>query len=439
MLDDNIPQPWRARSTLVLTLTLVAVGLGNLQRLPFLMGEHGGGTFFLGYVVALCALSIPVMIAEVAIGSLGRGSPGLALHWAASTANRDTRWRHLGVAQALLALALPAVAILTSVWCLHWARVLYSGALASASAIDIAGAFLAHVDNRPALFSWALVLSAAAGAVSALGIRLGLGFVAWVCLPVVTITLLGVLDFVFVYTDMRPVEEFLFSTRADRWRVDSLWHALSAAGVTLGAGLGLGMALGAQAPTGLPWGRSVLAVAIIDTGFMLVTAVIVSALLFETNVAPAEGLAALFTGLPYAFANLPVGETYGALFFGAMALIAWGAAAVLLEPMVMLLANEWQLGRVSGAILTATLVTMMIAVSVFVGELPLLQLGSVITQWLLPISLLATAIFVGWLMPRPVMRGELYREPKWLFHCWWIALRWLVPMSCVIWLLGVTV
>ena len=46
MLDDNIPQPWRARSTLVLTLTLVAVGLGNLQRLPFLMGEHGGGTFF---------------------------------------------------------------------------------------------------------------------------------------------------------------------------------------------------------------------------------------------------------------------------------------------------------------------------------------------------------------------------------------------------------
>ena len=85
----------------------------------------------------------------------------------------------------------------------------------------------------------------------------------------------------------------------------------------------------------------------------------------------------------------------------------------------MLLANEWQLGRVSGAILT-TLVAMMIAVSVFVGELPLLQLGSVITQWLLPISLLATAIFVGWLMPRPVMKC-LYREPKWLFHCWWIT------------------
>ncbi|MBA4693341.1 MAG: sodium-dependent transporter [Congregibacter sp.] len=438
MLDDNIPQPWRARSTLVLTLTLVAVGLGNVQRLPFLIGEHGGGTFFLGYVLALCALSVPVMVAEVALGSHGRASPGLALHWAASTANRDTRWRHLATAQALLALVLAAVAILTSVWCLHWAGVLYSGVLASASAIDIAGEFLAYVDNRPALFANTLMLSAAAGAVSALGIRLGLGFVAWVCLPAVAITLLGVLDFVFIYTDMRPVEEFLFASRADHWRADSLWRAVSAAGVTLGAGLGLGMALGAQSPTGLPWGRSVLAVAIIDTGFMLVTAVIVSALLFETNVAPAEGLAALFTGLPYAFANLPLGETYGALFFGAMALIAWGAAAVLLEPMVMLLADEWQLGRVSGAILSATLVAMVIAGSLFMGELPLLQLGSLITEWLLPISLLATAVFVGWLMPRPVLRGELFREPKWLFQCWWIALRWLVPTGCVVWLLGGT-
>ena len=127
MLDDNIPQPWRARSTLVLTLALVAVGLGNLQRLPYLIGEHGGGPFFLSYVVALCVLSVPVLIAEVAIGSLGRGSPGLALHWAASVANRDSRWRHLGVAQALLALIFAAVAALTAVWCLHGAMVLYSG------------------------------------------------------------------------------------------------------------------------------------------------------------------------------------------------------------------------------------------------------------------------------------------------------------------------
>ena len=71
----------------------VAIGLGNLQRMPYLIGEYGGGPFFLTYIVALCVLSVPVMIAEVTLGSLGRGSPGLALHWAAV---RPT-WIHAGV------------------------------------------------------------------------------------------------------------------------------------------------------------------------------------------------------------------------------------------------------------------------------------------------------------------------------------------------------
>ena len=68
MLDDNVPQPWRARTTLVLTLTLVAVGLGNLQRLPYLIGEYGGGTFFLAYAISLLLLSVPILIAEVVLG-----------------------------------------------------------------------------------------------------------------------------------------------------------------------------------------------------------------------------------------------------------------------------------------------------------------------------------------------------------------------------------
>ena len=104
MLDDNVPQPWRARTTLVLSLTLVAVGLGNLQRLPYLIGEFGGGAFFLAYAASVLLLSVPILIAEVALGSLGRGSPGLAMHWAASAANVDSRWRYLALLQGLLGL-----------------------------------------------------------------------------------------------------------------------------------------------------------------------------------------------------------------------------------------------------------------------------------------------------------------------------------------------
>ena len=60
-----------------------------------------------------------------------------------------------------------------------------------------------------------------------------------------------------------------------------------------------------------------------------------SSLLFNANSAR-TGLAAVFVGLPYTFANLPLGGLRRALF-GALALISWSAATLLLEPAVLLI------------------------------------------------------------------------------------------------------
>ncbi|MEK9656435.1 MAG: hypothetical protein VW202_12075, partial [Halieaceae bacterium] len=135
-----------------------------------------------------------------------------------------------------------------------WAVVIFKGDLAAASAIHVAEGYLAYVENGPSQFLSALGLLGLTGFLSAMGIRLGMGFLAWAVLPVVAITLLGVLDFIFLYTDLRAVSEYLFARDLSAWRSDAIWVALSSAGITLGAGLGLGMALGAQSPPGLPWG-----------------------------------------------------------------------------------------------------------------------------------------------------------------------------------------
>jgi hypothetical protein len=49
----------------------------------------------------------------------------------------------------------------------------------------------------------------------------------------------------------------------------------------------------------------------------------------------------------------------------------------------------------------------------------------------LPISLLALALFVGWRMPRPIVRGEFFREPRWLFLLWWELVRIVTPATVV--------
>jgi len=292
------------------------------------------------------------------------------------------------------------------------------------------------MNDRTGQFTKALMGLAAAGAVSAMGIRLGMGILAWIVLPGVAITLIGVLDFVVLTTDLRPVSAFLFSYDGSHWGVEAAQQAFLSAGGTLGAGLGVAMSLGAQAPQGLPWARSVIAVAMLDTAFLLVTAIIASALLFEVNVAPSEGLAAVFVALPYAFVNVPMGEIYGTLFFFAMAAISWSAALILMEPTVLLLEQEWGVGRLGGTILAATLAVLIVSMVLFASNATLPQLSVLLGEWLLPVSLLLTALFVGWQMPRPILRGELYREPQWLFRLWWWVIRWMTPPVCVLWLVS---
>ena len=56
-----------------------AVGLGNLWRFSYLTGEHGGAPFVLTYVLCLFLIAVPVMVAELVVGSHGRGSPMAAI------------------------------------------------------------------------------------------------------------------------------------------------------------------------------------------------------------------------------------------------------------------------------------------------------------------------------------------------------------------------
>ena len=70
---------WHSRTTFVLALAASSVGLGNLWRFSYLAGENGGGPFVLTYILCLFLVAIPVMIAEVVIGSHGGGSPVAAM------------------------------------------------------------------------------------------------------------------------------------------------------------------------------------------------------------------------------------------------------------------------------------------------------------------------------------------------------------------------
>ena len=114
-----------------------AVGLGNLWRFSYLTGEHGGAPFVVAYVLCLFLIAVPVMVAEVVIGSHGRASPVAAIRWASDRSLLSRNWMLLGVLACITGLLILSYYIVVAGWGLAYARDMQSGQFASASAVVV--------------------------------------------------------------------------------------------------------------------------------------------------------------------------------------------------------------------------------------------------------------------------------------------------------------
>jgi neurotransmitter:Na+ symporter, NSS family len=59
---------WRSKLGIIFTTSGSAIGLGTLWKLPYLMGQGGGGAFIALFLVFTLLLGMPLFIAELALG-----------------------------------------------------------------------------------------------------------------------------------------------------------------------------------------------------------------------------------------------------------------------------------------------------------------------------------------------------------------------------------
>ena len=64
-----------SRLATILTMVGVAVGLGNVWRFPYMMGQHGGSAFLVVYLVFVLVFAIPAITAEWSLGRYTRHGP----------------------------------------------------------------------------------------------------------------------------------------------------------------------------------------------------------------------------------------------------------------------------------------------------------------------------------------------------------------------------
>ena len=66
-MDANRGQ-WGSKIGFILAAAGSAIGLGNIWRFPYIVGQNGGGAFVFVYIFFVVIIGLPYMYAELALG-----------------------------------------------------------------------------------------------------------------------------------------------------------------------------------------------------------------------------------------------------------------------------------------------------------------------------------------------------------------------------------
>jgi NSS family neurotransmitter:Na+ symporter len=104
-----------SRWTLIISTIGIAVGTGNIWRFSRIVAQNGGGSFLIPWVIFLLIWSVPLIIAEFALGKHTRFGPVGAI---AKTAGKNFGW--MGAYIVLVSTAIMFYYSVVTGWCLRY-------------------------------------------------------------------------------------------------------------------------------------------------------------------------------------------------------------------------------------------------------------------------------------------------------------------------------
>lgn len=438
---------WSSTRVLVLAAAGAAIGFNNFWQFPALLGEHGGGAFLVVYLGFLALIGLPLLMAEIMLGRLGRASPAGSLRHLAGLTRSDPHWAVVGGMGILAGFLIFAYLSVIAGWTVAYMLRALVGAFSGLTADGIGSQFAQLVKDPEKQLFWHTVFVAATMLVTARGLRAGIEAAVRLAVPLLLVLLGVLLVYAAVAGQFGRALTQLLVPDFTRLGANGILNAMTHALFTLGLGTGVMMMYGAYAAPQTPLLRVSLQVVALDTLTGLVAAVIVFAVLYAGGVEPVAGTALVFQALPLAFDHVPFGGLAGTVFFLLLTLVAWVSALAFVEPALVWLGERFQWSRRRAA-LVCGLGAWVLGVAVILsfnawafsfrffsavkkfGMFDVLQILT--AHLLLPVGAILLSLFAGWVVRPATSREALGLRSPCSYDTWLWLVRVVIPVLLVI-------
>ena len=154
MERDAVQENWSSNSAFLLAAVGSAVGIGNIWRFPYLVGENGGSAFVLVYVLAVVAVAMSILTAELLMGRRGGRSPVETMRLLARAEGRSDLWRYHGFLMIAIAILGSSFFSVISGWCVAYIPLELSDSFSGADAERSARLLQNLTDDPVRMVAW---------------------------------------------------------------------------------------------------------------------------------------------------------------------------------------------------------------------------------------------------------------------------------------------
>lgn len=312
-----------------------AIGIGNVWKFPYMVGQYGGGAFVLIYLFFLVILGIPVMTMEFAMGRAGQRSPARLYQ---QLEPKGSKWHlHGYVAMAgnyILMMFYTSVAG----WMLDYFVRTAGGQFVGADTDGVAAQFSQMLGDplRMTLFMGIIVVLGFL--VCSFSLQKGLERITkWMMVALLVIMVVLAINSVCTAGGSQGLRFYLVPDLA---RMKEVGIGNVVAGAMNQAFFTLSLGIGAMAIFGSYIGkeRALMGesarVAALDTLVALCSGLIIFPACFAYGVQPDSGPSLIFITLPNIFNHMPLGRVWGSLFFVFMSFAAFSTVLGVFENIV---------------------------------------------------------------------------------------------------------
>ncbi len=319
---------WSSEPAFVFSMAAAAVGLGNLWRFPYMVGENGGGAFVLAYLLALVVVALPVMMLEVAAGRLAQGS-------VVGTYRQVHRFASIyGWLVVLLTTAITSYYLVITGWTLGYA-------------VDAVRGAVVPFDDFSAGYAslwWFAVVTVLVTVVLVRGVT-AIETLSKLLMPVLLVVIVAIVAYGATTDGWDDARRFMLSADFSRWREPSLWlFAFGQAFYSLAIGQGYLATYGSFIPQRTHVPRATLVVAGTETGIALLAGWMIFPFVFAFGFEPDAGSQLAFGTLPRVFDQMAAGPYLAIAFFGLFFAAAFSSCLAGTKVVVAALSEELRLG-----------------------------------------------------------------------------------------------